>query len=218
MNNLTEQQFLKEVEKHVMEVLRDDGVYRHIRFREPGTMMQHFDLITWPGYLCYCGDMGTYVFTRLEDMFQFFRTDRHGNDRLYTNKSYWSEKLIAVDGHRDGGKAKEFSPDKFRTVVNRFRVQWMRTAKERDWLDKEQRRELWQAVDDLVLYRIDDGEHYAMNAAYEFTHRVAGREFSFQDFWDHTFTEYTHRFVWCCFALAWGIKQYDVAKELAVPA
>lgn len=56
-------------------MLHEDGIYRHIRFRQPGTMCMHFDLITWPGYLCYTGDMGTYVFTRLADMFEFFRTD-----------------------------------------------------------------------------------------------------------------------------------------------
>lgn len=213
----TEKQFLQEVATHVMEVIRDDGLYRHIRFCEPGTMMQHFDLITWPGYLCYCGDMGTFVFTRLEDMFQFFRTDRRGNDGLYINKSYWSEKLIAVDGHRDGGKAKEFSADMFKKAINRYRIDWIRTTKERHWLDKEQRRALWEDVDNTVLYRLEDGEHYAMTAAYEFTHRAGGREFVFQDLWDHTFTDYTHRFVWCCYALAWGIKKYDAAKAEAVP-
>ena len=28
-----------------------------------------FDIVTWPGYLCYSGDMGCFVFTRLPDMF-----------------------------------------------------------------------------------------------------------------------------------------------------
>ena len=76
MKTCTEQIFLRDISMHQMSVLRDDGVNRHIRFKTPGTNSMYFDIITWPGFLCYTGDMGTYVFRRLEDMFQFFRTDR----------------------------------------------------------------------------------------------------------------------------------------------
>src|SRR5690348_13144744 len=96
-----EQWFLKDVSTHEMIVIRDDGANRHIRFKRPGTSCMYFDLITWPGYLCYTGDMGTYVFSRLEDMFEFFRTDRDYNKRkgreLSINPKYWGEKLQAVD-------------------------------------------------------------------------------------------------------------------------
>ena len=37
----------------------------------------------------------------------------------------------------------------------------------------------------------------------------------FSDCWEWRFTEYTHRFVWCCYAIAWAIKQYDAAKATA---
>lgn len=51
-------------------------------------------------YLCYTGDMGTYVFQRLTDMFEFFRTDREYKKRnggkLAVNLSYWGEKLQAT--------------------------------------------------------------------------------------------------------------------------
>lgn len=32
-----EREFLKDIADHRMTVLRDDGLYRHIRFQEPGT-------------------------------------------------------------------------------------------------------------------------------------------------------------------------------------
>ena len=70
----TEARFLGDVDWHVMTVLRDDGVHRHIRLKRPDSGSYWFDLITWPGTLCIDGDCGTYVFRRLEDMFQFFRT------------------------------------------------------------------------------------------------------------------------------------------------
>ncbi|MCU6618549.1 hypothetical protein OCO52_18835 [Achromobacter mucicolens] len=171
MTALTENEFLKDVKNHVMEVLYEDGLHRHVRFREPGTMCMHFDLVTWPGYLCYTGDMGTYVFTRLADMFEFFRTDREyaqrRGRRLGGNLSYWSEKLEAVNGSRRGGAAEEFDPAKFRTVVNEYRLNWIR-GEAHDLLTKEERRELWEAVDSDVLYRIEDGEQLAYAAANEF--------------------------------------------------
>lgn len=222
----TEQQFLKDVESHVMEVIKDDGLYRHIRFREPGTMMQHFDLITWPGYLCYCGDMGTYVFTRLADMFQFFRTDRkyaqESGRTLGINRSYWSEKLQAVDGQRRNGSAMEFSEEKFRRVINEFRVHWVREAAREQALDKEQRRELWEAVDQEVLGELDNSGDFAKYAAYRFSWSPSSSRrdeyWSFQDLWEHSFEDYTHRFTWCCYALAWGVQKYDESKVVAEAA
>lgn len=61
-----------DLETHEMHVLHDDGLYRHIRFKRPGTLMYHFDLITWPGVLAVNGDMGSYMFSRVTDMFTFF--------------------------------------------------------------------------------------------------------------------------------------------------
>ena len=220
---LTEQQFLKDVANHQMIVIRDDGVSRHIRFKKPGTSCMHFDLITWPGCLCYTGDMGTYVFQRLEDMFEFFRTDRahrRDPDKLCINLGYWTEKLIAIDGSRSGGKVKVFSEEKFMKVINEYRVQWMRDAKESGSLDKEGRRELWEAVDDEVLRQLEDDGVRAQYAAYDF-HHATGRNspcrygWSFRDLFEHDFTEYTRSIVWCCYALAWGISLYDKSELVA---
>jgi len=210
-----EASFLKDVAKHRMIVIRDDGVHRHIHFARPRTSCYHFDLITWPGALCYTGDMGTYVFQRLEDMFQFFRTDREhmrlrDGQTLAINLGYWSEKLIAVDGCRTGGSATEFSEEKFRRVVQEYRMEWIRDHHHQT--TKEQRRELWESIDDEVLTHTDEGEHKAGMAAHNFSHRVGDRRFEFADLWDHDFTDYTYHFVWCCYALAWGIQQYDISK------
>jgi len=211
---ITESRFLKEVDQHVMEVIRDDGLYRHIRFRRPGTMCMHFDLITWPGYLCYCGDMGTYVFSRLSDMFEFFRTDRdyaHRSGRkLGINPGYWSEKLLAVDGNRRSAGVKEFSAARFERTVKDWLANWMR----HEGLDKEGRRELRRLVEDQVLPSAHDGEVRAFDAVMGFSEEVDGQRFEFTDFWEVDCTEYTHRFVWCCYALAWGIQKYDESKTV----
>ena len=215
MSDCTEQSFLKDVAKHEMIVLREEGVYRHVRFSIPGDSCYRFDIITWPGYLCYTGDMGTYVFRRLEDMFQFFRTDRdygskaHPERQLHINKQYWAEKLIAIDSNgRRGSSATEFSPSLFRQIVKEQLVEWFR---ERE-LNKADRRELRDAIQQDVLDVADDGEALAYDAANEFRISLGGRVYAFNDFWDNNLSEYTYHFTWCCYALAWGIQQYDNAK------
>jgi hypothetical protein len=219
--NTTETEFLADVAGHEMSILREDGVDRHVRFAIPGSSVYRFDLITWPGVLCYTGDMGTFVFSRTRDMFEFFRTDRKHQElrgrQLVINLGYWSEKLIAVNGSRDGGKAKEFDDDKFRKVINEYRVKWMRGAHRQGTLDKEERRSLWESVDEEVLRPLEDGGDRGIYAAYDFCHRKPGRDhrgptWQFDDLFEHDFTEYTHTFVWCCYALAYGIQKYDEAK------
>ena len=99
MADLTEAQFLKDVSDHQLELLRDDGLYRHLRFAKPGSIMMSFELVTWPGYLCFCGDMRDFLFTRIPDMFNFFRSsrqDRIAGETLYINTGYWGGKCVAV--------------------------------------------------------------------------------------------------------------------------
>ena len=225
-NELLEEQFLNDVERHEMHILRDDGVYRHIRFKRPGTGCMHFDLITWPGYLCYAGDMGHYLFRRLNDMFEFFRTDREhvrrrGDLRLAVNLPYWAEKLEAVDGNRRHGGAMEYSEAKLRAYVNETRMRWIRDARAEQLLSRKERRSLWEEVDHEVLSRIDDdGEEAAYIALRDFRWTPkrghCAPEYEFTEFWEVEFKQYTHRFQWCCFALAWGIEQYDREAEVAL--
>lgn len=200
----SEDQFLKDASRHVMTVLRDDGVHRHIRFKRPGDSAYWFDLITWPGTLCIDGDMGTYVFRRLEDMFEFFRTDREWMERkgckLAINPSYWSEKLRASPGNG----FEEFDADRFREVVKEHFDRWVEDKDP----DDETKQDVWQEIEDAVLSCADDGEIRAYDAAINF--RGAG--FEFLDFREHRLKTYTFHFIWCCYAIAWGIKTYDEAK------
>ncbi len=36
--------------------------------------------------------------------------------------------------------------------------------------------------------------------------------FSIDDCWEWGCKEYTFHFLWCCYAIAWGIKTYDESK------
>ena len=193
-NVCTEQQFLGDIKNHTLKVIRDEGVYRHLQFRRPGTVCYGFDIVTWPGYLCYTGDMGCFVFSRVEDMLKFFRDEGMGGP-LRINPLYWSEKLQATD--KDVGH-KAFSFERFREVVNQIVAE-----------DKDATEELKEAVKEMF----DDCDGKSAEACY-----MAVTEFEwdnqqyFTDFFEHSLEEYTFHYIWCCYALVWGIRHYDAAQ------
>jgi hypothetical protein len=211
----TPEQFLKDVEGHKLTVIRNDGLYRHIRFAKPGTRCMSFELVTWPGYLAYTGDMGSYVFTRLDDMFEFFRCGASGQPWHRIDRRYWAEKCEAVDR----GGIKEFCEETFNRVILERLVTWIRDR--RDRTTKEERRELWDAVISEVIHADGDSGGYRKQcAAHDFSHRVnSDLLFYFQDLGESSVERYTYRFVWCCYALAWGIGQFDkLGEQKAVAA
>jgi len=186
----TEEQFLKDVKDHVLHIAHDDGSYRHLRFRKPGTMHYSFDIIAWPGWLCYSGDMGCFVFERNPDMLSFFRDS--GSGMIYINPEYWAEKLEAVDivgGH------KEFSKPRFEETL--------RDIVDDDGGDND---ELSDEVEQLIADCGED-ERECRQAVEDFEYN--GKPY-FHDFWEHDLTEFTYRYIWCCYALVWGIRKYDV--------
>ncbi|MFZ6655882.1 hypothetical protein [Undibacterium sp. TJN19] len=220
----TKERFLRDVATHVMNVIREDGVNRHVRFKQPDSTNMYFDLITWPGFLCYSGDMGTFVFQRTNDMFAFFRKD----GLLDTvDHAYWAEKIEASD--RDG--VRKFSHAMFQAMV-------------RSWVDESEKNdrpctddaeamtkftaayaELRTVVESEVV-NTDDNSVRCFDSANDFRHNGddwqefhgENAQFEFNDVWDGfdlATQEYTFRFLWCCYALVWGIQQYDAAKASA---
>ncbi len=203
MAELDKARFLEDVRDHQMKVIREDGVHRHIRFFKPGTMCMHFDLLTWPGYLCYTGDMGTYVFRRLDDMFMFFRDD----EQRSIDFRYWAEKVEAAD-KCDG--IKKFNWAKFQADVKDFFESYWDGEDRRDEETQEEfdarKAACWTELQSSLGYASED-EYGAVNFLRDFEHEG----FRFQD-WERTSEEYTFRFLWCCYALRWGIAKYDADR------
>jgi hypothetical protein len=201
----TEESFLNDVSKHEMKVLLDNGIYRHLRFKQPGSSNMWFDVVTWPGFLAYAGDMGAFVFARLEDMFEFFRGRPDDKDKLFINTGYWGEKLEAVDrSGRESGYL-VFSPERLREHVE---------ERIKDWVEDGDcpEVELREAIKEDIYSYLDDGEYEARRALGEFGIEINGHHYEFSDTWEWDCTEYTFRFVWCCYAVAYSIQQYDNSK------
>lgn len=207
MARVTQQEFLRDVRSHAMTIERDDGIYRHIRFQQSESQWLHrFEIITWPGALCIRGDVGTYVFSRVADMFEFFRSPLPTDGNLYINDGYWSEKLIASDcSGRRGDGAMRFDPDLFCEQVKRLYVEHVR---ENMRGMPDERRALRSAIEDEVLSYADSSESEALGAAQQFEHDG----FRLQDFWEVECRSYTAQFIWSLYAISWAIRQYDASK------
>ena len=200
--------FDKEIADHVMTIHQDSGLYRHIRFAKPGTGIYHFCLTTFPGHLCISGDMGAFVFSRVEDMFSFFRSPGMSQG---INPSYWGEKLKSIS--TNGGYEK-FDVDEFKENVE----EWFASFRE-DLDNEELADKIWADIKARVVDpATTDGDGWeAMQSAiyYEYDDMVADIQVRniFQDFWEHSCTRYNHNYIWCLWAIVHGIKMYDEAKN-----
>ena len=252
MNITTEaaERFQRETATHKMTVLRDDGLYRHLRFSahhlcndaeyRPTSSFYWFDLITWPGNLTVNGDCGTFTFSRLTDMFEFFRS-KYG-----ISPQYWAEKV------RGETRVKSYSEDKFRALVAdeveeaakgwpglaeavehdfyRETVSWDMTYDitnedgARRALSEFEHGTTWTGECTCGAYEegIADGDaaqiwriRHTKTGCKAATKRVEG--FRFTDTWEWDLQDYDWTFLWCCHAIRWGISQYDAAT-VKVPA
>ena len=205
--------FAKDTERHVLTVFKDDGVYRHIRMAKPGDSNMRYDIVTWPGYLAYSGNMGDFTFSRVEDMFTFFRPENPGSVQPYINLSYWSEKITAADKN-DGYR--QYSGDMFEAAVKERLEEYIREREgigdDEDAVSQEDDaiRELRQAVEDDVLSCSDDGIQAAYNAAHEF--EFYG-DAIFDGLGSRDMEDWSYRYVWCCLAVVHAIIVYDRWKS-----
>lgn len=192
--------FLRDIRSHQMTVLRDDGVYRHLSFGRPGSSLYRYDLITWPGYLCVTGDMGTWAFSRLYDMFAFFKGGFAGGINPY----YWSEKLEAGTGTARREMCFEFDGDAFASALDEWHREWL----EDEERDTERDEDVANSIRELKAAGYHDE-----NTAYRAVDDSDLPGFQCFDFFEgHRFYQYTSNFLWICYAIVWGIERYKNKK------
>jgi hypothetical protein len=193
----TKESFLKDVENHVLVIMRDDGVYKHIRIiNKSGSTNMYYEIVTWPGYLAYVGDMGSYVFSRTHDMFSFFR-----NDKMEINTQYWAEKVQAESIFGNG--VREFDVQKFHDNV----VDYVRSM-----LDLGEDASLPDDVlDELAPLLKSEDEWECVASLRDFY----SDKLDFTDFFEMSCNTKTYYYVWCCYAIVYAIALYDkeVDKE-----
>lgn len=203
MKTLTVEQFQRDVANHkmTMTVRLDAGLYRHLAFRTegPNSWNLWFELVTWPNAIIIRGDMGSWSFSRVEDMFRFFRNSKE----LEINPHYWEEKCESVDTRT--GPCKVFDSDYYRECIleslDNYDLEGDKHAATREALQQ-------------ALRETDDDQRSIYDAACGFEYE----DFRLSDPWEIGGRVYSYHFLWCLYAIVWGIQQYDAMKAAEVPA
>lgn len=206
--------FLLDTANHRLQIIRDDGLYRHLRMKEPGTSCYYYDVITWPGYLTVTGDMGNWTFSRTADMFDFF-----GAWEGVINTGYWSEKLEAGAGCSARELlAKEYDHDAFckslKESLNEYLEDDQDAELEEDWDDEDDTPDSDKAKVREVVRELCRAEFSNDWEAYQAVYEADWPEsWSVWDICDGlTFKTYTSHFRWILFAITWAISKYHNAK------
>lgn len=202
MKQPTKAQFLKDVANHKLSIIKDDGIFRHMALSQ-GCFEHRFEITTWPNHLCISGDMGTYVFSRVEDMFQFFRNQ---DEDWGINPSYWEEKVLSqckTDGTR------QFDATKADKRLDEF-YQWF--IEDLDPDDEEDAQIILSASEAVKDFK-ESREDFEEDVIYRINNWDADDAggMALEDFWDGWKDPFCYRFIWCCFAIVFAIRQYDEA-------
>lgn len=194
-------EFFKTVKNHEVSILLTQGVHRHISVRRSDTRNMSFQITTWPYYLCVSGDMGTYTFSHMYDMFDFFRCAELEGP-LYINPDYWAEKCVAECPH---SPIKSYSPNAFEAYVKDYLSSYH--SHDGNILDP-----LKEEVDDLISYHKDD-EFEAVIAIRNASLTNDGIPIDWSDFNMDRCKEFSYRYLWCLYAIVWTITKLETSLE-----
>lgn len=205
------ERFYRETRDHELTILKDDGLYRHLRMKPKGHSFYWYDIVTWPGNLVFRGDGESYVFTRLEDMFQFFRTGIAKNGKIHINPSYWAEKLTS---DQDG--VKKFDEESFRQVLQEQVDQAIENEDFTEDEVKEFKAELQEEIFDSYVCA-DEHEAYSAVERFQFffgpkdKYGRQTKEFTFEEPWEWfgATKEYNWWLLWAMYGIAKAIQEYD---------
>ena len=183
-------QFRASTPNHELTVLHDDGLYRHLRMAQPGTGIWSWNVVTWPGYLNICGDIGSgFTFVRESDMLAWFDTrgygDYHGDGSPHLQADYWAEKLTAACRE----SAWSFDPAMVLTNI--------RTNLEERGVPGD---ELAEIMADATAS--SETEHELRSWLYE------ALEFSGWDTWEWDYRSLDHHYLLACYAIAATVRAY----------
>jgi hypothetical protein len=193
------ERFKTDVENHKLTIAHNDGLYRHLKCRDPETSILWFDIITWPGTLCIDGDMGTYTFRRLPDMFSFFG----GDPRI--NPQYWAEKLQGVD---KWDAPREYSHESLSQQVWEYYDDVWKPE-----LSELEAAELQYALDMEVIPRNASQGYESAERAHQALDSFEWKGYKFHDSWEWNLTQYTVHYLWNCHAIPWAIGQYRMMNR-----
>lgn len=235
--------FARDTAGHEMVVLHDEGLYRHLIFREPTHGFYWFELITTPQQLVFSGDGNSYVFRRNLDMFQFFRSGIRRDGSHHINPGYWSEKLTSGREAATSYSEKLFQAEVTKTLTDvegdypGIAAAW--TEHVESEFNTEYEEEALRALSEfrfgeayLAKCRECDwefeGASYSVASVKARGHRreagdkhaapVRDLTFTFSDMGEMRLQDFDWWFLWACQAIVWGIARYDRVRSYGLQA
>lgn len=193
--NMDKDRFLSTVKNHEMTIINDDGLNRHLRFKEPHTNNRYFDIVTWKGHLCITGDMGCAVYSRTEDMFDFFDT---GED-LGINLRYWTQKEVATSIF---GQNYNFDPTILPELLNEWKDNWIEDNDPSD----EEIRDVEYEIERCEFGSMCEVSDFLYDPPEELEHIID------QDWWEYEFETVSVHHIWRLFAITYAVREYKKYK------
>lgn len=190
------ERFKRDTANHVMTVLHEDGLYRHLRFANPERgSFGAFELITWPYNLVVkTGWTFHFDIDATPDMLDLFRNTAFSGE---INPSYWQEKVRAGRDEIEG-----FDENLFEQQVKQHVVEAIRNGDAPRGIGREVSRDIFEWGD----ISHEAGARAELEAfSYE--------GWTFGETWEWNFADYTPGFLWSCHAIRHGIDVYDAAPK-----
>lgn len=194
MRPTTAERAAKDIAGHELTILHDDGLHKHLLYRNPRSSEFWFTITTAPGTLTVHGDMGTYVFAREQDMIAWFLG---GSWPGRPNVDYWAEKCVSAGGRRG---LKEYSETALRQRIE-------------EALSSEVESEALTPDEEVALRReareylggLDLRNAYAQGELDDFRWRTLQ---PFTESWEWEPYEYTYQYVWTAHTLLAALLTY----------
>jgi hypothetical protein len=194
--------FKRETAGHEMTIVRDDGLYRHLRFVTPKSDLYWYEIVTTPRQL----DGDSFVFRLAPDMFEMFRRSAEAGS---INATYWAEKCKT-------GNARSYSRERFEECV------WKQVTEREQYYRGDLRADVQHRIFDSEIYNVDyeaDALMAVLNYQYHLTKGPDDRgnwdTFRFRRVHEWELKDFDGWFLFACYAISDAIVKYDTAKAVA---
>lgn len=193
--------FNEDTKNHKLKIIRNNpGLIISLFAYSPGTMFESFNVVITEGFLAIHGDGGSYMFSGkdVESLFMF--NDQESISEIALRKI--TKSLVSVD--KECGFF-EFDLESFLSNV-KDNIKY--AVNNLDIKDREKKEIISEFESELS--DVDD-EYSAISYVQSFNdERIPDM---FCDF-EWNFKKYTSRYIWCCHAIAWALKQYALVNNM----
>ncbi|OOH92163.1 hypothetical protein BMT54_01165 [Pasteurellaceae bacterium 15-036681] len=195
MSNTFSTNFLNDIKNHKITVIENSEHSKIFKaMRADGSICQSFTVIYADNKAIITGDMGHYVFGRLQNSYGFFL-----NNESAFNFGYVLEKLLAEDKFN---KAERYDSTQAEETIKSIIQEY------RESLDEDDCQDDLNELEDSLEHIDFDSEIEVAAWLYSLTDESAE---IFEEYNIDDFTVLDYRFIWCVYGLIWATREFEKA-------